>query len=103
MPNGDSALRGPREAEHARDIVRCRRKVEFGATDKIVVELPGKRAEWRTDDVVPSNTFPTAYYELQCAESWECISADFPDGDDILYRTRTAIEMCATNFCSLSL
>ena len=60
-PNGDGALRGPEEAEHVRDIVHYRVKAEFGTTDEIVVELPGKRPEWHVDDAVSSNTFPTAY------------------------------------------
>ena len=73
----------------------------MGSTDDIVVELPGKRPVWRTDNVVSSSTLPIAYCDLECAESYERISTDFPDGDDILYWTLTEIETCATKFWSL--
>ena len=68
-PNSDGALHGPREVERAWDIMRHRVKAEFGATAEIVVELQDKRPEWHADDAVSSNTFPTAYYELDCVES----------------------------------
>ena len=68
-PNGDSALHGPEEMERVWDIVRHRVKAEFGATDEIVVKLPDKRPKCCTDDAVSSNTFRTAYCELECAEA----------------------------------
>ena len=85
MANGDGVLSGPGEAESAWDIVCHRVKAEFGSTDEMVVELPVKRPGWRMDDALSSNTFPPAYCEMECAESWERVSADFLDGDDILY------------------
>ena len=51
-PNSDGALHDPGEAEYARDSARYRAKVEFGATDEEVVELPTIRPLWRVEVVV---------------------------------------------------
>ena len=102
MPNGNSALVSSREMECARGIVRHRAKAEFRATDEVVVELHGKRPVWRTDDAVSSSIVPTAYCELECAESCERVSADFPYGDNI-FTEFTATEVCDKISCNLQL
>ena len=84
MPNGDSVVRGPGDAEHALDIVCHRENTELGATDEMIIKLLGRSLVWCVDEVVSSNTFPTAYYELECVESCERISEVPFVGDDIL-------------------
>ena len=83
-PNGDGALCSPEEAERALDIVHHRANTELGTTHEMVVDLLGKHPVWHADEAVPSNTFPTAYYKLECAESCERISEVLFIGDDIL-------------------
>ena len=85
MPNGNGALHGPKEVEHAQDIVRHCVTAEFGTTNEIVVEVPGTRPVWHTNDAVSSSIIPTAYCELECAEPCERIFVDFPHGDDIFH------------------
>ena len=84
-PNDGSALYGPGEVEHAQDILNHRAKAEFSATNGIVIEVPGKHPVWHTDDAVSSSIVPTAFCELECTESCERVSTDFPDCDNILY------------------
>ena len=82
--NNNGVLRGPSDAELALDIVRHCANAELGAIDEMVVELPSRSPMWRTNEAVSSNTFPTAYYVLEFAESCECVSEVPFVGDDIL-------------------
>ena len=98
-PNGDSTLHGPGEVEHALDIMRHHANTELGTIDEMVVDPPGKRPVWHADKAMSSNTFPTAYYELECTESCERISEVPFVGDNIL-QTQYTQHSSSQKICS---
>ena len=83
-PKGDGDLHNPGDAEHARVNVDHHVYAVLGALVDIVDELPGNVPVECTDDVVSSSAVLAAYCELECTESWERVSAEYPLGDDIL-------------------
>ena len=91
MPNGDNDLCGPGDAERARVIVFRHSNAKLGALDDKVAELSSNCPVWCADDVVSVEAVPTAYCELECTESCECVLEVLPLGDDISH---------AQNFCS---
>ena len=61
MTNSNGDLHSSRAVECVRNIMHCRAKAEFGATNERIAELLGKCPTWHTDDVVSSSIVPTAY------------------------------------------
>ena len=102
-PIDDGVLRGPGDAERALDIMRHHANAELGATNEMVIELPGRSPMWCEDEAVSSNTFPTAYCELECSESCERISEVPFVGDDIIqvhYTQHSSLQKICSKYVS---